>query len=245
MTTATPTLGKLLAEVSTELARMEKRGRAPQAMGGFAFVQESDVIEALKPLLDARGIVLMPDVEDVQLHFYPRQGKDSPGVLATVKLAMHAVLGEESRLLFRTVGQGADTQDKAPAKAITAAKKQGFLIAFSIPTGDDPEATHLDSDTNTARFTTAVKQPVAVNLPRVIGDGSSEQPATDPQKRLIRAKQKEAGLTDDELATIRVSETGKRSSREFTGADVDTMLKAITAAGLVKAAAGEGAEIVA
>src|SRR5688500_11255785 len=121
-------LGTLLAEVSKGLARVEKKGKAPSSMGGFAFVQETDVVEALKLLLDERGIVLMPDVEDIQFHLYPREGKDSPGVLATVKLAMHAVRGGESQLLFRTVGQGADTQDKAPAKAITAAKKQGLLI---------------------------------------------------------------------------------------------------------------------
>lgn len=239
-------LGDLLAEVSAELARVEKRGTAPTAMGGFKFVQETDVVEALKPLLDARGILLMPDVEEYRLDLYPRAGRDGrpapdgPGVLATVKLAMHATYGDESRLLFRTIGQGADTQDKAPAKAITAAKKQGFLIAFSIPTGDDPEATLLEGERSTNR-------PVSqrAERPRVVGDNAAAEPATDAQKKLIRAKQHEAGLTDAELAAIRVSETGKASSKEFTSADIDKMLTAIQAAGAVKAAAGAGAEVVA
>ena len=231
-------LGDLLAEVSAELARVEKRGTAPTAMGGFKFVQETDVVEALKPLLDARGILLVPDVEEYRLDLYPRSGKDAPGVLATVKLAMHATYGGESRLLFRTIGQGADTQDKAPAKAITAAKKQGFLIAFSIPTGDDPESTLLEGEAKPAAAR------AATGRPRVVGDTAAAEPATDGQKKLIRVKQREAGLTDAELAAIRVSETGKASSREFTSADVDKMLNAIQAAGAVKAAAGAGAEVV-
>lgn len=211
MTTTQPTLNDLLAEVSKELQRVEKKGKAPSVMGGFAFVRESDVVEALKPLLDARGIRLVPSIENTELNFYPRKDKDGPGVLATVTLAMHAVKGEEEALLFRTVGQGADTQDKAPAKAITAAKKQGFLIAFSIPTGDDPEAVSLDEAKG--------DEPVDKGVPT--------DAITQKQKNLIRAKAREAGVTDDQLAALRLAVTGKKSSAQMTNGDVDALLEVL------------------
>lgn len=133
-------LPALIADVSATLARLEKRGTAPQAMGAFRFVRETDVIEALKPELDSRGIVLRPDVELLRLDTFERQGKDMPNTVATVSLALWAIRGAEEYLISRTVGQGADTQDKAVGKAVTSAKKQAFLIAFAIPTGDDPDA---------------------------------------------------------------------------------------------------------
>lgn len=161
MTTSTKTLPGLLAEVSAGMARIEKRGRAPQAMGGFPFVQITDVMEALKPLLDERGILLRPDVEDVRVDLYPREGKDSPGVLTTVKLAVYAVHDGEEALLGRVVGQGADTQDKATGKAISAGLKQAILVAFAIPTGDDPEATHLDSGNGSQAASSPAQRPTA------------------------------------------------------------------------------------
>lgn len=165
MTTTAQTLPGLLAEVSQGMARIEKRGTAPQAMGGFAFVQITDVMEALKPLLDERGILLRPDVEDVRVDLYPRQGKDGPGVLSTVKMAVYAVHGGEEALLARVVGQGADTQDKATGKAISAALKQAILVAFAIPTGDDPEATHLDANGNHAQNATQAPSRPAQRAP--------------------------------------------------------------------------------
>jgi len=144
------TLAESWAEVSTALSRIEKRGTAPAAMGGFPFVRESDVIEALKPELDTRGIVLRPDVELLRLDTYPRQGKDMPTTVATVAFALWAVRGTEEHLIGRTLGQGADTQDKAVGKATTAAKKQLFLVAFAIPTGDDPDSHAIPERTRRA-----------------------------------------------------------------------------------------------
>ena len=133
-------LPSLIADVSAQLARLEKKGKAPEAMGSFRFVRETDVMDALKPELDSRGIVLRPDVELLRIDTFARQGKDMPNTVATVSLALWAVRGAEEYLISRTVGQGADTQDKAVGKAVTSAKKQAILIAFAIPTGDDPDA---------------------------------------------------------------------------------------------------------
>lgn len=132
-----PTIADHVAEVSARLSRIEKRGTAPASMGSFRFVQVTDVMDALKPELDERGMILRPDVERLEVHTYQRQGKDGPGVLVTVTLALYVRMGADELLLARTIGQGQDTQDKAAGKATTSALKQAILIAFAIPTGPD------------------------------------------------------------------------------------------------------------
>lgn len=238
-------LNDLLAEVSTALQRVEKKGKAPAAMGGFDFVRESDVVELLKGELDKRGITLVPQVTDLRLDFYTRSGKDNPGVLATVTLEMHAVHKEESRLLFRTVGQGADTQDKAPAKAITAAKKQGLLIAFSIPTGDDPEAEHLadEGGSRQARRTSASSGNTKPAATEDVADPTTT-PASRKQQDELKSLAAENGLTKDEMSVLRQAHTDKAKSSEFTVADYEAMKKAIVETGKVKAAAGAGSEVI-
>jgi len=54
--------------------------------------------------------------------------------------------------------------------------------------------------------------------------------ATQAQKNLIRAKAREAGITDEELKALRLSVTGKHSSKDFTKDDVDAMLAGIESA---------------
>ena len=62
--------------------------------------------------------------------------------------------------------------------------------------------------------------------------------ATQAQKNLIRAKARESGITDDELKALRLSETGKHSSKDFTSEDVDKMLKGIESAAEAKRLTG-------
>lgn len=135
----TKTLAELVAEVSAKLQRIEKKGTAPQAMGGFPFVRSVDVMDALKPELDARGIILRPLYRALGEPLIRERDRGYTMVL-TVELELWALRGGDELLLARTIGMGADTQDKASGKAQTSALKEAILKTFAIPTGDDPEA---------------------------------------------------------------------------------------------------------
>lgn len=156
-----PTIADHVAEVSAKLSRIEKRGTAPASMGSFRFVQVTDVMDALKPELDERGIILRPLVELLRLDLFPRQGKDTPSALAAVSMELWAVMGPDELLLARTVGHGADTQDKAMGKATTSALKQAILIAFAIPTGPDlaPDTERENLDDQQERRPRQARQP--------------------------------------------------------------------------------------
>jgi hypothetical protein len=140
MTTTKQTLPEAIADFSAKLQRIEKRGVAPAAMGGFPFVRTTDVMDALKPELDARGIILRPQYTVLGEPLVRPRGETGYTLLLTVELELFAVRDGDELLLARTIGMGSDTQDKASGKAQTSALKEAILKAFAIPTGDDPEA---------------------------------------------------------------------------------------------------------
>ena len=134
----TGTMTDALARIMASVGRIEKHGTAPAAMGSFRFVKETDVVEALQAQLVAERIILSPRVTLLDV----KQSTTSGGKinwLPIVQLDLYAIRGEEQLLLATTVGQGQDTSDKGISKATTSAKKQALLIAFMVPTGDDPE----------------------------------------------------------------------------------------------------------
>ena len=154
------TLADALSRVMDGLGRIEKSGTAPQAMGGFRFVPETAVMNALQPLLVEEQIVLSPRATLLRMDDYETQ-RGAQMHLATVALEMWARRGDEEMLWFTMLGQGADTQDKAIGKAITGAKKQGLLVANSVPTGDDPDAAHNEETTRRSTPRTQREERVA------------------------------------------------------------------------------------
>jgi hypothetical protein len=158
-TSERPTLAEHVAEVSAQLQRIEKRGTAPSSMGGFAFVQIVDVMDALKPELDKRSIILRPLYRQIGEPLVRPRGETGYLLLITVELELYAVRGSDELLLARTLGMGADTQDKATGKAQTSALKEAILKAFAIPTGLDPEAHEQIRGGSSQRRTSSQQRP--------------------------------------------------------------------------------------
>lgn len=70
-----------------------------------------------------------------------------------VTIRMTFVFSDDSddTCTVQALGCGSDKTDKAPMKAMTAAHKYALAIAFSVPFGDDPEATDADGNSTAAR----------------------------------------------------------------------------------------------
>jgi len=80
--------------------------------------------------------------------------------------------GEE--IVAKVAGQGLDTGDKAPCKAMTGALKYALLQSFLLATGDDPEDERVD-----ARFTApGVDSPISSDqvreLEKLIGETGTD-----------------------------------------------------------------------
>lgn len=142
MSAATEKINKVAKNLSVGIGKSQ-----------YKAVKEGDVLAAVKPI-----------EAELKIYSYPvsRQIVDASILTSTTeydgkkteKSTMYMRLETVYRFVniekpdefidITTYGDGIDTQDKAPGKAMTYADKYALLKAYKIETGDDPdrEATH-------------------------------------------------------------------------------------------------------
>ena len=153
-TKPSPVALALLSVLKSDLY-VRKAGRNREQ--NYNYASEADFLEAVRPLLAAAGVTVVPSYAVLDTH----DGQTKAGTPNTrVTLAgtftfIHADSGD--RIAVTTIGQGVDTQDKAAYKAMTGALKYALRQTFLIETGDDPEK---DTDDTPARQPSA--QPPAI-----------------------------------------------------------------------------------
>ncbi len=115
----------------------------------YKAVAESDVLEAVKPIEEKYGIysypvsrtVIKDEAYTTTSEYDGRKSEKTTFFmrLATVYRFVN-VDNPDEYIDITTYGDGVDTQDKAPGKAMTYADKYALLKAYKIQTGDDPDA---------------------------------------------------------------------------------------------------------
>lgn len=136
MTSTERSLIKKLAEVMAEVGNVPKRGRNTHF--NYEFVQESDLVDAVRPALAKRNVMVFPDVLEESVRTV--SGNKGDNYVTRIRVAFTFVDGDtgEERT-FHIYADGQDNQDKGPYKALTGAVKYGLMKVFLIGTGDDPE----------------------------------------------------------------------------------------------------------
>lgn len=131
---------KLLA-VQRELAgRIEKTGRMSGPSGNYGFVEEAELAAEFGRAANMHGLVLLTETK---LTHFDEKTRDSGKkfFLATVELVgtfVDADSGESLRA--QSVGQGADSADKAVSKGTTSAYKYLLLKCLALSDrSDDPD----------------------------------------------------------------------------------------------------------
>lgn len=115
----------------------------------YKAVAEADVLEAVKPIEAAHGIYSYPfSRETIKDETYTTtsewDGKKTEKNTFFLRIkTVYRFINTDNPSDFidiTTYGDGVDTQDKAPGKAMTYADKYALLKAYKIQTGDDPDA---------------------------------------------------------------------------------------------------------
>lgn len=155
-----------LQQITKELQIIPKNGNNME----YDYVQEKDVVEAVKAKFVEKNIALIPNIVDSS----NRDVQLENGLITTIiKVVMsYTFFDIESGSYITTYfqGEGEDTLDKGIYKAITGCQKYLLLKTFQIGTGDDPEKGKLSGVTQ--NITESVKE-VKASTPEPISNTPS------------------------------------------------------------------------
>ena len=134
--------------ITNELTRVAKNLSVGVGKSSYKAVGEADVLAAIKPM-----------EEKYRVYSYPFSRNVIDTNVLTSTSTYNGEVSEKNSLFLRvettyrfvnidnpteyidviTYGDGVDSQDKAPGKAMTYADKYALLKAYKVETGDDPD----------------------------------------------------------------------------------------------------------
>ena len=138
MLKATEKISKVAKNLSVEIGKNSS----------YKAVSEADVLEAVKPIEIELGIYSYPIkreivetqvLETVKEYNGTRTESKQLFMRLEVTYRFINVHRPQEYLDITTYGDGVDSQDKAPGKAMTYADKYALLKAYKIQTGEDPD----------------------------------------------------------------------------------------------------------
>lgn len=184
-----------LAEVMGEVGKIAKAGW--NKAQNYAFVSESDVSGAIRPLLAERHLWLWSDTVSREHRELFTASSGSVWWLASVNVAYQFIDGETGEIspLQHYPGDGADTGDKALPKAQSMSLKYYLLKTFMLSTGaDDAESDEKVDKAVVAKQAAAGPRVVRSNVEGAQRGGKSEK-VTEAQVKEMSRLTKAAGLT--------------------------------------------------
>lgn len=137
-----------MLKATDEINRVAKNLKVGIGQNQYKAVGEADVLAAVKPVEVELGIYSYPISRKVlesnvytTSKTYNNETKESNTFFIRLETIYRFVNVEapEEYIDVTTYGDGVDTQDKSPGKAMTYSDKYALLKAYKIETGDDPD----------------------------------------------------------------------------------------------------------
>jgi hypothetical protein len=123
---------KKIALVMQDVQYLSKDDKVEFGNTKYKAISEEKVTSAIRKSMVAHGLIMFPTKTE-----YTRAGN-----IGQVHVSYKIVDTEDDSFIeIQSVGEGADSQDKASGKAQTYAFKYALLRTFMIPTGEDPDKT--------------------------------------------------------------------------------------------------------
>ena len=134
-----------MSAITSEITAVAKNLNVGWGSQSYKAVGEADVLAAVKPIEAKYRIYSYPfsrnTEESAVLTTAKKDGSESKQQFLRISTIYRFVDMDkpDSYIDITTYGDGVDTQDKAPGKAMTYADKYALLKAYKIITGDDPD----------------------------------------------------------------------------------------------------------
>lgn len=137
-------LEQRLLAITADIGHVEKAGKAPSEMGGFAYIKADDVATAVRGQLVKHGVLSTWTVASQSTQQITFQTKSGPRSNFFTEVELDVTFANvdkpEETLTVKTFGHGIDSSDKAPGKGITYALKSLYIAMFHLKGQIDNEA---------------------------------------------------------------------------------------------------------
>lgn len=134
-----------MSAITAEITAVAKNLNVGWGKNSYKAVGEADVLAAVKPIEAKHRVYSYPAgrqiVESGVLTSIKTDGTESRQQFMRIETVYRFVDMDkpEDYIDITTYGDGVDSQDKAPGKAMTYGDKYALLKAYKIITGDDPD----------------------------------------------------------------------------------------------------------
>lgn len=141
-----------LLNITNELTAVAKNLNVGYGQNSYKAVGEADVIAAVKPLEFKYQVYSYPLSRSiiVDKETTTKNGGTNQFIRIETVYRFVNVNKTEEFIDITTFGDGVDTSDKSPGKAMTYADKYALLKAYKIITGEDPDQ-HLSEEQKTSK----------------------------------------------------------------------------------------------
>ena len=133
-----------MSKVTQEITAVAKNLSVGTGKNQYKAVGEADILSAVRPAEAKHGVYSYPYsreiVESGTMEKETQYGK-SVQMFMRIKVVYRFLCIDDpaSYIDVESYGDGVDSQDKAPGKAMTYADKYALMKAYKIITGDDPD----------------------------------------------------------------------------------------------------------
>lgn len=148
-----------MAAITAELSAVAKNLQVGEGRSSYKAVGEADVLAAVKPLEAKYKVYSYPVVRNIvdsdvitTKKSYNGQESETSKFFMRVETIYRFVNTEtpDEYIDVPTYGDGIDSGDKAPGKAMTYGDKYALLKAYKVITGEDPDQ-HMSEDAKISR----------------------------------------------------------------------------------------------
>lgn len=133
-----------MSRITAEISAVAKNLQVGVGKGSYKAAGEADVLASVKPIENKYGVYSYPiDRSIVESGTMERETQYGKSVQLYMRIRVTyrflCIDNPESYIDIVSYGDGVDSQDKAPGKAMTYADKYALMKAYKIITGDDPD----------------------------------------------------------------------------------------------------------
>lgn len=134
-----------MSKITNEISRVSKNLQIQVSKTNtYKAVGEADVLDAVKPVEEKYGIYSYPLDRNI-IENKTLESETQYGVRKQLYMRVEVIYrfvnvdNPQEFIDIKSYGDGIDSQDKAPGKAMTYADKYALMKAYKISTGDDPD----------------------------------------------------------------------------------------------------------